>query len=39
MATLFPMCGLPGSGETTLARRIERDRDALRLRLTPGILS
>ena len=31
MATLFLMCGLPGSGKTTLARRLERDRDALRL--------
>jgi predicted kinase len=39
MATLFLMCGLPGSGKTTLARRIERDRDALHLRLTQGILS
>jgi predicted kinase len=31
MATLFLMCGLPGAGKTTLARRIERERDALRL--------
>jgi len=31
MATLFLMCGLPGSGKTTLARQLERDRDALRL--------
>lgn len=31
MATLFLMCGLPGSGKTTLARRIERERHALRL--------
>ena len=31
MATLFLMCGLPGSGKTTLAKRIERERDALRL--------
>jgi predicted kinase len=31
MATLFLMCGLPGSGKTTLAKRVERDRDALRL--------
>ena len=31
MATLFLMCGLPGSGKTTLAKRIERERGALRL--------
>jgi predicted kinase len=31
MATLLLMCGLPGSGKTTLARSIERERDALRL--------
>jgi predicted kinase len=31
MATLFLMCGLPGSGKTTLAKRLERERDALRL--------
>ncbi|MBV9929225.1 MAG: ATP-binding protein [Acidobacteria bacterium] len=31
MATLLLMCGLPGSGKTTLARRLERERDALRL--------
>lgn len=31
MATLFLMCGLPGSGKTTLARRLERERHALRL--------
>jgi len=39
MATLFLMCGLPGSGKTPLARRIERERDALRLSLIQGILS
>lgn len=31
MATLFLMCGLPGSGKTTLARQLEGERDALRL--------
>jgi len=31
MATLFLICGLPGSGKTTLARRIEGERRALRL--------
>jgi predicted kinase len=31
MATLFLMCGLPGSGKTTLAKQIESERDALRL--------
>lgn len=31
MATLILMCGLPGSGKTTLAKQIERERHALRL--------
>ncbi|MFJ2029558.1 AAA family ATPase [Streptosporangium sp. NPDC087985] len=31
MATLFLTCGLPGSGKTTLAKRLERERSALRL--------
>jgi predicted kinase len=31
MATLFLTCGLPGAGKTTLARELERRRDALRL--------
>jgi hypothetical protein len=31
MATLHLMCGLPGSGKTTLAERIERESNALRL--------
>ena len=28
--TLIVLCGLPGSGKTTLARRLERERPALR---------
>lgn len=28
---LFLLCGLPGAGKTTLARRLERERGALRL--------
>lgn len=31
MATLFLICGLPGAGKTTLARRLEREHAALRL--------
>jgi len=31
MATLFLMCGLPGADKTTLAKRLERERPALRL--------
>ena len=31
MATLILMCGLPGSGKTTVARRLEHERSALRL--------
>lgn len=31
MAALIMICGLPGSGKTTLARRIERERRAPRL--------
>ena len=31
MATLFLICGLPGSGKTTLARQLEITRHALRL--------
>jgi predicted kinase len=31
MATLHLMCGLPCAGKTTLARRIEQERSALRL--------
>ncbi|HEY1926010.1 MAG TPA: ATP-binding protein [Caulobacteraceae bacterium] len=29
--TLFVICGLPGSGKTMLARRLEAEHDALRL--------
>lgn len=31
MAVLFMLCGMPGSGKTTLARRLEAERGALRL--------
>ena len=31
MATLILMCGLPGSGKTTLAGQLEHERHALRL--------
>ena len=31
MATLYLLCGLPGAGKTTLARRLERERGAFRL--------
>jgi predicted kinase len=31
MATLILICGLPGSGKTTLARQLEQSRPALRL--------
>lgn len=31
MPTVFLLCGLPGSGKTTLARQIERERRAIRL--------
>lgn len=31
MATLFLICGLPGAGKTTLAKRLEQEKQALRL--------
>ncbi len=31
MATLILICGLPGSGKTTLAKQLEQERPALRL--------
>lgn len=31
MATLILICGLPGTGKTTLAQKIEQERPALRL--------
>jgi predicted kinase len=31
VATLFLICGLPGAGKTTLAKRLEQEQQALRL--------
>jgi predicted kinase len=31
MATLFLICGLPGAGKTTLAKKLEQEKQALRL--------
>ncbi len=33
MATLYLMVGLPGSGKTELARKLERERSAIRLNI------
>ena len=30
MATLYLLCGLPGAGKTSLAKRLEQERSALR---------
>lgn len=38
MATLILICGLPGSGKTTLAKQIESERPALRLTLDEWIV-
>ena len=39
MATLFLICGLPGSGKTTLARQLEVSQPALRLSPDEWIVS
>lgn len=39
MTTLILMCRLPGAGKTTLARSLERERDALRLTPDDWILA
>ena len=38
MVTVHLFCGLPGSGKTTLARKIERDREAFRFTLDERML-
>jgi hypothetical protein len=38
MATVHLMCGLPGSGKTTVARRLEVEQEALRFTLDEWML-
>ncbi|HKN63209.1 MAG TPA: ATP-binding protein [Gaiellaceae bacterium] len=38
MPTVHLLCGLPGSGKTTLARRLEQERPALRFTLDEWML-
>src|SRR5579862_7212051 len=38
MATVHLMCGLPGSGKTTVARRVEVEQDAFRFTLDEWML-
>lgn len=39
VATVHLLCGLPGSGKTTLARRLERDHTAVRFTLDEWMLA